>query len=166
MVLVALVETIFVVVMSFIAMTCNVWSCSDRLPAVPFQSVDRASLTCEWVKESKPARWDWSKQMSEWEPGKSKVASNSHVFRSRWTRSIYKDCSQSNVVILQGKIQMLILLPTLKTLGRVSTSFLHLDFWDHLNIKLAWVHFFHGNCQPIVAHCCYWKNTRYPNVQC
>ena len=38
-----------------------------RLLAVPFRSVDRASLSREWAKESKPARRDWSEQTSRGE---------------------------------------------------------------------------------------------------
>lgn len=46
----------------------------SRLPAVPDWSVCRASLSCEWPKESKPARWDWSGQTSWGEHGGVLVA--------------------------------------------------------------------------------------------
>ena len=38
-----------------------------RLLGVPFRSVDRASLSREWAKGSKPARRDWSEQTSRGE---------------------------------------------------------------------------------------------------
>ena len=64
---------------------------NDRLSAVDFRSVDRASLSREWAKESKPARETGASKRAEVNLGKSfglapsflaalKMARDAHAF--------------------------------------------------------------------------------------